>query len=117
MSFSGDFKFDGRGKLARIDAFVTKAGKSILTLIFEQGGQYPQVIPIKVFGRLAEEASAWKPGTLLEITGRLGGREYNGKVYGEAVAETVEVVGEAQREMPKGKTADAPTPGDDDVPF
>jgi single-stranded DNA-binding protein len=116
MSNEG-FKFDGRGKLARIDTFTTKGGKQILTLIFEQGGQYPQVIPIKVFGRLAEEASSWKPGTILEITGRLGGREWQGKCYGEAVAESVEVVGEAQRALPTTGNTASPPPEETDIPF
>src|SRR5207247_2139346 len=43
-----DFTFQGQGTLKRIDTFVSKAGKPILTLIFETGGQYPQMIPIKV---------------------------------------------------------------------
>jgi hypothetical protein len=75
-----DFTFQGQGKLKQIDTFVSKAGKSVLTLIFEIGGQYPQLVPIKVFGRLAEEAAAWKPGSILAVTGRLGGRDWNGKV-------------------------------------
>ena len=86
----------GRGTLKRIDTFVSKAGKPILTLIFEIEGQYPQVIPIKVFGRLAEEAAAWKPGSVLAVTGRLGGRDWNGKVYGDNVATHVDVVSAAE---------------------
>jgi len=55
----GEFTFQGQGTLQRIDTFVSKAGKTILTLICETQGQYPQLVPIKVFGRLAEQASAW----------------------------------------------------------
>ena len=74
MNNTEDFTFHGQGTLKRIDTFVSKAGKSILTLIFEIQGQYPQLIPIKVFGRLAEQAADWKPGAVLSVTGRLGGR-------------------------------------------
>jgi single-stranded DNA-binding protein len=119
-----DFTFQGQATLLRVDTFVSKAGKSILTLIFETKGQYPQMIPIKVFGRLAEQASAWKPGAVLAVKGRLGGRDWNGKVYGDIVANSVEVVGGAVDEDGGGfgnssfDPRDAPpTPGDDDAPF
>jgi single-stranded DNA-binding protein len=55
-------------------------------------------VPIKVFGRLAEQASAWKPGSVLSVSGRLGGRDWQGKVYGDIVANTVEVVSEGAQD-------------------
>jgi single-stranded DNA-binding protein len=120
---SEDFTFQGQGTLLRVDTFVSRAGKPILTLIFEIKGQYPQLIPIKVFGRLAEQAAGWKPGAVLSVTGRLGGRDWQGKVYGDIIANNVEVV-EAAGEDPGGfvnsssDPRDAPPPpGDDDVPF
>jgi hypothetical protein len=118
MNNSDEFTFRGQGTLKRIDTFVSKAGKSIHTLIFEIQGQYPQFIPIKVFGRLAEQVSAWKPGTVLAVTGRLGGRDWNGKVYGDNVATSIEIVSAADEKdggTPPGP--DAPPPSDDDVPF
>lgn len=118
MNNTDDFTFQGQGTLKRIDTFVSKAGKSILTLIFEIEGQYPQLIPIKVFGRLAEQASAWKPGSVLSVTGRLGGRDWNGKVYGDSIATNIEIVssaGDKDEGVPSGH--DAPPPSDDDVPF
>jgi single-stranded DNA-binding protein len=117
---SDEFTFQGTGKLDRIDSFVSKAGKTILTLVFATGGQYPQMVPIKVFGRLAEQAGDWKPGDILEITGRLGGRDWNGKVYGDNVANTVEVISASAPtgNRTQGTNTDAPPPpGDDDVPF
>src|SRR3954466_7723697 len=89
---SEDFTFHGQGTLLRVDTFTSKAGKPILTLIFETKGQYPQLIPIKVFGRLAERASEWKPGSVLAVNGRLGGRDWQGKVYGDTIANGIEVV-------------------------
>ncbi len=118
MNSGEDFTFQGQGTLKRIDTFVSKAGKSILTLIFEIQGQYPQLIPIKVFGRLAEQATDWKPGMVLSVSGRLGGRDWNGKVYGDSVATNIEIIddaGEKGEEAPSGH--DAPPPSDDDVPF
>ena len=130
------FTFRGAGKLARVDTYTSKAGKNIITLIFEEGGQYPQLIPIKVFGRLAEFATEWKVGDVLEVEGRLGGRDWNGKVYGDTIAQSVEVVhdrsaGQHREEHVRGqrsgwgeqqgKDADGDAiPGDDDdsqVPF
>ena len=110
-----EFTFQGKGTLKRIDTFVSKAGKSILTLVFETGGQYPQLVPIKVFGRLAEQASSWKPGMMLSVSGRLGGRDWNGKVFGDNVANSIEVVGGGEGEAPP--EFDGPPQGDDDVPF
>jgi single-stranded DNA-binding protein len=120
---SEGFTFQGQGTLLRVDTFVSKAGKPILTLIFETKGQYPQLIPIKVFGRLAEQASSWKPGSVLTVNGRLGGRDWQGKVYGDMIANSVEVVDSAadDRGAFAGSSLDPrespPPPGDDDVPF
>ena len=118
-----EFTFEGQGTLLRVDTFVSKAGKPILTLIFETQGQYPQMIPIKVFGRLADEAKAWTPGAVLFVRGRLGGRDWQGKVYGDNVAISVEIVGAAEPDNHRGGGAGprsdggVPPPSDDDVPF
>jgi hypothetical protein len=122
---SDDFTFHGQGTLLRVDTFISKAGKPILTLIFETKGQYPQLIPIKVFGRLAEQAASWKPGSVLAVNGRLGGRDWQGKVYGDIIANSVEVVGAGTEADDPGGFANSssdpreapPPPGDDDVPF
>jgi hypothetical protein len=110
---SNDNKFTLTAKLDRIDRFETKTGKTILTLILDVEGKFPQKVPVKLFGRLAEEFGTCAPGTTLAITGRLGGRDWNGKVYGDNVADTIEVVGE----VAQAKGADVPPPSDDDTPF
>jgi hypothetical protein len=49
----------------------------------------------------------------------LGGRDWNGKVYGDSVATSIEIVsaaGEKDDNTPPGHDA-APPLGDDDVPF
>ena len=123
---SDGFEFSGQGRLQRIDTFMTKAGKSILTLIIEVQGQYPQLVPIKVFGRLADCASDWHPGDVLSISGRLGGRDWNGRVFGDIVANIVDVVSSGGQQSAGGKPQHReerhnpdpdPTNGDDDVPF
>jgi single-stranded DNA-binding protein len=109
--------FNVTGKVERIDTFTTKGGKDIHTLVIGTGGQYPQLIPIKILGRLAERIDEWHKGDVLAIAGRLGGRDWNGKVYGDNVATNVEVISEAQRELPATGNPASPPPGDDDVPF
>jgi hypothetical protein len=89
-------KFEIRGTFERTETFTTKAGKEIITLILGTDGQYPQLVPIKCFGRMVDSAKECAKGDMVEVTGRLGGRDWNGKVYGEAVAETIEVVGGKQ---------------------
>jgi len=107
MSKTEGFTFSGTGTLSRIDRFTSKAGKEIITLIFEQGGQWPQTVPVKVFGRLVATVSDLKQGDVVTVTGKLGGRDFNGRVYGDSIAETIEPVSS----QPAGK--DAP-PVDDD---
>lgn len=118
------FEFSGQGKLTRVDTFVSKAGKNILTLIIDVPGQYPQLVPIKVFGRLADGAGDWQEGDTLSISGRLGGRDWNGKVYPDIVATMVEVVssgtkqGGGRQSQHREERAPDPHPEDsDDVPF
>jgi hypothetical protein len=108
------FEFEGNGTLEKIETFTTKNGKEILTLIVRTGGQYPQLVPVKILGRLAGEAGEWKVGNELRIKGRLGGRDWNGKVYGENVASSVAVLskGSAKKEPEQGKLGN-----DDNVPF
>jgi len=105
-------KFEIRGTFERTETFVTKAGKEIITLILGTDGQYPQLVPIKCFGRMVDSAKECAKGDMVEVTGRLGGRDWNGKVYGEAVAETIEVVGGKQGEKQPESPADS-----EDLPF
>lgn len=121
------FQFKGRGVLKRIDKFQANNGRVYLTLIFEENGQYPQTIPIKIFSRVAEESGTWTPGITLEVHGRLGGREVGERVFGEAVAESVEVIYERSAGKHRNEKAgngkggwgdDSPPPDDsDNVPF
>ena len=113
-----EFTFSGQGTLDRIDTFTSKAGKEILTLVFRTGGQYPQLIPIKVFGRMVDEANDWKPGNVLSVTGRLGGRDWNGKVYGDNVATSVKVIGQGSaKSQPQGALPLENADAGDSVPF
>ena len=104
------FAFEGSGKVERVDHFTSKSGKDIVTLIVEVPGQYPQLVPIKCFGRLADMTMGMQ-GKTVSITGKLGGREWNGRVYGDITADTIEVVGTATGAPPP------PPPDDSDVPF
>jgi single-stranded DNA-binding protein len=117
MSNDQDFIFEGTGTLKRIDTFVSKAGKNILTLVLETGGKYPQLVPVKAFGRLAEQASCWKPGSVLRVNGRLGGRDWNDKVFGDNVATSVEVISNPETQQSLSTGAAGLPPADDDTPF
>lgn len=116
------FAFDGRGRLEKIETFTTKNGKDIVTLMLRVEGMYPQLVPVKFFGRIAEDAKEIDVGEVVEVTGRLGGRDWNGRVYGEIVGESIEVVGEGgsrQQELPgaSGATPSDNMPESDSVPF
>jgi hypothetical protein len=108
------FTFEGRGRVLRTDSFTSKAGKEIVTLIVEcDGGKFTEIIPLKVWGRLADMARTLKPGSMVTVSGRLGGRDWNGKVFGDNVAEVVEVVGS----QPEGTEAVPPADEDPGLPF
>lgn len=99
------FSFEGQGTLERVDEFTTKGGKTILTLVVRVGGQWPQLVPVKVFDRCrgSDESDDWQPGVVLRISGRLGGRDWNGKVYGDIVASEVKIIGQgSSAEQPNG---------------
>jgi hypothetical protein len=110
-----DNKFTITAKLDRIDTFTAKSGKVYRTLILVTEGQYSQTIPVKLLGRTAENTPDYPAGTLLHIEGRLGGRDVNGRCYGDNVADTIEVVGEVAQA--KGAVPSGPAPGADSVPF
>src|ERR1035437_10248449 len=115
---SDDNRFDLTAKLERIDTFTTKNGKDIVTLIFKIEGQYPKWIPIKVFGHLAGRSNEWKPGDVLEVKGRLSGREWSGKVYADNEASSVEVVSKAAQTESKGAVPANSAPEEEsDPPF
>lgn len=130
MGKSG-FTFEGSGRLDRIDTFVTKSNKEIVTLVLQVEGTYPQLVPIKFFGRLADEAKEASQGDVIEVTGHLGGRDWNGRVFGDIVGERLEVVssggargaGQHREEHyappPSRRNPPDPDPsnGDDDIPF
>ena len=107
------FTFQGTGKIDRVDTYVSKSGKEVITLIFKIDGQYPAYIPIKFFGRLADDANDFKAGDIVEVSGELGGREWNGKVYGDIVGRTIEAVAAGGNAEP----ASAPPVDDSDIPF
>jgi hypothetical protein len=112
-------RFDITAKLNRVDTFVTKTGKKLLTLVMETGGQWPQLIPIKLLGRAAERADELGVGDVLQISGRLGGRDYNGRCFGDNVANSIEVVSKAKHPESKGAVPanDAPPADSDPPPF
>lgn len=109
-------RFQIQGKLRNIDTFVTKNDKTILTLVLEVPGYGGRVDPVayKVLGRLVPIAQGLPVGGMVEITGKMGGRESNGRVFSELVAESVEVLG-GQHKTEKAPSAD--DSDDSSIPF
>jgi hypothetical protein len=110
MGKSG-FSFEGSGRIDRVEIITTKKGGEIITLVVQVEGQYPQLVPIKFFGRVAELAREFGAGDIVEVTGRLGGRDWNGKVYGDIVGETLERAGDHSAQPQQEQSAD------DSIPF
>lgn len=114
------FTFKGTGRLKRVDKRTTANGKTVITLVCETDGRFPQVVPVKVFGRLAEKVGDWKPGMVLGIEGTVGGKEWNDKVFSDVLADAVVVVddkGVKKGEWDGGDADKAPGDVDDDLPF
>ena len=110
------FQFSGIAKFIRRETFITKGGKEIVTAVFDiPDAQYPQMVPIKMFGRCAKDCASWTPGDMIQVDGHLGGKEYNGKVYGDAVADMVSAV--APLHQKAAGRAPAGPPPDDDIAF
>lgn len=113
-------RFEIEGKFNRIDTREAK-GKVFKTLVLDVEGTYPQVVPFRLWGRTNEESANWRPGDVLLVKGKLGGREWSGKVYGDNSADSVEVI--SQAELPLGKQDEVgaipskPADGSDSVPF
>ncbi len=105
MGKSG-FTFEGSGRLDRIDIYHARSGKDIVTLVLQVEGTYPQLVPVKCFGRLGDEARDLTVGDVVEVSGHLGGRDSNGRVWGDIVGERLEVVvsaAETRGEAPSGR--------------
>jgi hypothetical protein len=113
-------RFEIEGKFLRIDVRESK-GREYKTLVLDvEGGNYPQVVPIRLWGQTNEESTAWKPGDILSITGRLGGRSWNDKVFGDITADTVDVIAAGKGETKTGEGTQGAVPQADDsmdVPF
>lgn len=118
MSQQNENLFKITARVERVDVFTTKNGKKIPTVILATDGQYPQVIPVKFFGHVAATTDSLTVGDVIKVSGRLGGREYSGRVYAENIGESFEVVtrAEKQRSLPSGAD-DVPPLTDDDIGF
>jgi hypothetical protein len=110
---SSENKFEVVGEIASFEVFVTKGGKEIVTMVLEVPGKWPQYVPVKLFGGLASKWQGEGKGHIVKVAGKLGGREWKGKYFGENVAMNVTMV------KPKStlKDQEPPVGGDDDIPF
>lgn len=104
-------------RVLRVESSASKANKVFRTLITEADGKWKQVIPFKVFGHVAEVVGELDPGSMVKISGRLGGREWNGRVFGEMVAESIELLEQARPSEALDKPGNEPQPDDSSIPF
>lgn len=106
--------FTLEGKVLRVETFVTKAGKSIQTVVIEiPDDKFPSQCGVKFWGRTAEKAATLAPGTTVNITGKLGGREWQGRTFSEVIGQAFEVIGE----IPAAQGSLVPEDDDSSVPF
>lgn len=107
--------FEIEGKFLRIDTRAGKGGKVFETLVIEVDGNYPQFVPFRLWGRTAGEAKNWRPGDALLVKGTLGGRQWEGRVFADNSANSVEVVARASEPAGATPAREAEDPGS--IPF
>jgi hypothetical protein len=106
--------FKGTARVERVESTTTAKGKDIVTLVLGVEGKYPQLVPIKCFGGLGEKARGMKPGDAVDVQGHLGGRDWQGRVYGDIIADELRVA----KLAPDQEHGEPPLDREDgDVPF
>jgi len=96
------------GKVDRVITTTSKTGRDFYSMVL---AVEDQLVPLKLWGETNEWKTA-KKGTELTVTGRLGGRAWQDKVFGDAIAETIEIVG-----TEKGAVPASPADDSDSIPF
>lgn len=110
-------RFEIRGDFNRIETFTTSTGKAIISIILDvPDGKYPQVVAIKCLGRTEEIARRLMPGSTVEVTGKLGGRDWKGRVFGDLIANTIECTGTPTAKAPEQSELPGTAEKDDDAP-
>jgi hypothetical protein len=100
------------GTVDRIEQRTTKGGKGFVNLsISQQDGQYRRLCVCTFWGRLADGV---EEGAEVHATGRIDGREYQGKHYAGLTASAVQVTKAAINpaagmDVPFGDVPAAPT--------
>ncbi len=100
-------------RIIRVESATTPKGKVMVTVYVESKDWQGNVVPlgVKAWGQLGQHAIAsFKQGDWVVLDGHLTSREYQGKYYLDAVADSISAMN------PVGDAAakDAPPPSDDD---
>lgn len=109
-----DSYFTLKGRISNIERKATKAGKTftVARVEFDAISKFPKTVEVKLFGKA--ERSDFEVGDLVEITGTLGGREWNGRVFNDIVANQIAVyIRSHESKKIKADTEEEP----DGVPF
>ena len=104
------------GTLRLINRTTGKSGKDFIDLVIDVGGNYPQAIPVKLFGRDADAAGSLVVGDPIEVEGEVNGREYQGKFYASLVGRKMSQSARTGGGNHTEERAPAKT-DDDQVPF
>jgi hypothetical protein len=67
-----ELRFSGVGRLLRIGSKMTTNGKETCTAIIEIDGDWPQMVPMKLWGRLIDVA--WAIASVVSSVGHWPGR-------------------------------------------
>jgi hypothetical protein len=117
-------KGKGTGTFDRLLITATKKGKEMVSAVVKFiDGKYDQVVPLRVFGQTESIARGLNQGDVIEFDVRIGGREWQDKVFCDVTALSIVVTSAAAPPAKGGGThhevngGDGAGKGDDDVPF
>lgn len=104
---------------------VSKSGnawrKAVVTLDCDPGSKWPSPAQVTLFGDRAAMAEGLEAGMDVRVTGRVAGREYNGRIYLDLEADDARPAYEAQitPQAPAQAPAQAaqPQPEKEELPF
>ena len=109
MSYADTIHWAFTGKLRHMESRTTPKGKTVHTVVLEAArGEYSDVCVFDTWRSLPEAVAI---GATIKASGRMSGREWNGKWYAGLVASSVEVAAVAE-----GGQDNMASEGNDDPP-
>jgi len=107
------------GTLDNFQINESKAGKAwgelILRRVLSKGDD--QFIPLKVFGERAEKFNDVPLGSKVVMSGRITGREWNGKHYADFIIDEIDFIPAKATPKPSNTIDNRTDDSDEDLPF